>query len=220
MSLMNARSICTAIVSLAVVVAAVRANDAVTQPTRPAGDDVIAISRTFKDGGGYKWAGTGVCEEIKHDGKTVLAKSPEGTYCCGFTFNVAMNAAQQFDLLKGKTFNEIKQFQRAWYGASEDKDVIERQPVRAMIDLGIGHEVKPDDAQPGDFLQFWRGKSGHSVVFLNWVDKDGKRVGFNYRSSQKATNGIGDHIEYLNNSGVEGGEVDPKRMYFARFGAK
>lgn len=199
--------------------ALVRADRAATQPAVPTGEDVIKIARGYKDGGGYKWAGSGACEDLKHDGKIVLAKSAEGTYCCGYTFSVAMKAAEQFGLLKDKSFDDVKQMQREWYGVSQDKDIIERQPVRAMIDLGIGHTVKPDDAKPGDFLQFWRGKSGHSVVFLDWIDKDGNHVGFKYRSSQKSTDGIGDKEEFLNTSGVKGGEVDPKRMYFARFGS-
>ena len=34
--------------------------------------------------------------------------------------------------------------------------------------------------RPGDFLQFWRtNKSGHSVVFLEWVEEDGRRLGSN-----------------------------------------
>ena len=76
--------------------------------------------------------------------------------------------------------------------------------------------MSADDAQPGDFLQFWRTKSGHSVVFLDWIDRDGKRVGFKYRSSQGSTKGIGDHAEYFKDSGVAGGEVDRNRMYFGR----
>lgn len=210
--------ILTPFVVLLTIIATVGAQESATQPIYPTGEDVIAVARSFEDGGGYKWAGTGACETITHEGKTVLAKGTEGTYCCGFTFNVAMNVARDFGLLKDKSFDEVKQFQRNWYGVSQDKEIVERQPARAIVDLGLGHAVKIDDAQPGDFLQFWRGKSGHSVVFLDWVEKDGKRVGFTYRSSQPATNGIGDHTEYFKTSGIKGGEVDPQRMFFARFG--
>ena len=187
----------------------------------PAPDDVLRVARALPDGGGYKWEGSGTCEEIRHDGKVVLPKGAKGTYCCGFTFNVAMNAAREFGLLEGKTFDEIKQFQRNWYGASSDKDIVERQVVPALVNLGIGRGVKPEDAQPGDFLQFWRGKSGHSVVFLGWVTKEGetKPIGFRYRSSQKATDGVGDHEEFFADTGIKKAEVDRNRMYFARFGA-
>jgi hypothetical protein len=87
----------------------------------------------------------------------------------------------------------------------------------AAATLGIGTRIEPNKARAGDFLQFWRtNKSGHSVVFLEWIADDGKRIGFKYRSSQGSTDGIGDRVEYF--EGVDGkdGEVDSKRMYFCR----
>jgi hypothetical protein len=67
-------------------------------------------------------------------------------------------------------------------------------------------------------MQLWRTtKSGHSVIFLSWIEKDGKRIGFNYRSSQGSTAGIGDAAEYFSDSGVEGGKVLRDRIYFGRF---
>jgi hypothetical protein len=157
--------------------------------------DVIRIARSFPDGGGYsrQWKGSGTCEEIRHDGQLVLAKGSDGTYCCGFTFTVVMEAAEEFGLLEGKTIDQVKRFQKEWYGASSDKTIAERQVAVAVEQLGIGQAVKPDDAVPGDFLQFWRTKSGHSVIFLGWVERDGKRVGFQYRSSQGSTGGVGDN---------------------------
>ncbi len=58
---------------------------------------------------------------------------------------------------------------------------------------GMGEEVTPERARPGDFMNIsWTSGVGHSVVFLGWrVDKDGgKRLVF--WSSQKGTNGLGD----------------------------
>jgi hypothetical protein len=85
-----------------------------------------------------------------------------------------------------------------------------------MTDFKIGHGVKFEEAQAGDFVQFWRGKTGHSVVFLNWVEKDGKKIGMRYRSSQTSTDGVGDRTEYFSDSGVKGGQVLRERTYFAR----
>ena len=183
--------------------------------------DTVAVARTFPDGGGYnlKWGGTGTPEEIRFNDTRILAKGTGGTYCCGFTFNVVMKAAAEAKLLEGKTVEQVKRFQKEWYGAVSEPDIREKQCAVALGGLGIGKQVTPDEAKAGDFMQFWRGKSGHSVVFLNWVEKDGKRVGFNYRSSQGSTDGIGDKVEYFKDSGVEGGEVDPKRMYFGRLSA-
>ncbi len=188
--------------------------------TQPAAKpiDVIAVSRTLADGGGYnvKWGGSGTVEEIRFKDTRILAKGQDGTYCCGFTFNVVMKAAGQAGLLKDKTVEQVKRFQKEWYGAVTEPDIREKQCAVALEHLGIGKQVSPDEAQPGDFLQFWRTKSGHSVVFLNWVEKDGRRVGFNYRSSQGSTDGVGDKVEHFKDSGIPKGEVDPKRMYFGR----
>jgi hypothetical protein len=179
---------------------------------------VVRIARTFADGGGYntKWAGSGTPEEIRFKDARILSKSDNGTYCCGFTFNVVMKAATEAGLLKDKTIEQVKRFQKEWYGAVDDKETRERQCAIALQHLGIGKQVSPDDAQAGDFLQFWRTKSGHSVVFLKWIEKDGHRIGFTYRSSQGSTDGIGDKTEYFKDSGEEKAEVDPKRMYFGR----
>lgn len=186
--------------------------------TRPI--DVEAVSRTFPDGGGYnvKWGGTGTPEEIRFKDARILARGENGTYCCGFTFNVVMKAAGEAGMLKDKSVEQIKRFQKEWYGAVTEPDVREKQCAVALGNLGIGKQIAADEAQSGDFLQFWRTKSGHSVVFLKWVEQNGKRVGFTYRSSQGSTDGIGDKSEYFKDSGVEKGEVDPKRMYFGRLG--
>ena len=184
--------------------------------------DVEAISRTFADGGGYnlKWGGSGTPEEIRFKDARILAKGTDGTYCCGFTFAVVMKAAGEAGLLKDKTVEQVKRFQKEWYGAVTEPDVREKQCSVALGNLGIGKTVSADEAQPGDFLQFWRTKSGHSVVFLKWVEQDGKRVGFTYRSSQGSTDGVGDKTEYFKDSGIEKGEVDPQRMYFGRLGSR
>jgi hypothetical protein len=185
-----------------------------TQSSHP----VLRAAYSFDDGGGYntKWAGSGTPVEVRFDDTRILAKGTDGTYCCGYTFAVVMRAAAEAKLLEGKTVDQVKRFQKAWYGAVSEPDIREKQCAVAMKPLGIGREVSADDARPGDFLQFWRTKSGHSVVFLDWIERDGKRIGFRYRSSQGSTKGIGDHAEYFKGSGVEGGEVDAKRMYLGR----
>jgi hypothetical protein len=176
--------------------------------------DVVAIARTFADGGGYQWKGTGVPQEIRFHGEQILEKG-QHTYCSGFTFAVVMKAAAQRGLLRDKSPDAIRQFQKEWYGAS--KASAETQCAMAVQTLGIGRAVAAEHARPGDFLQLWRtNKSGHSVVFLDWVVEEGQRVGLKYRSSQSSTDGIGDRIEFL--AGVPGKEglVDPKRLYFCR----
>lgn len=183
---------------------------------------VLRVARAYGDGGGYntKWAGSGTPEEVRFGADRILAKGIDGTYCCGFTFAVAMKAGGQLKLFEGKTLEQIKRFQKEWYGAVEDPQIREKQCALAVGNLGVGREVSADEAQAGDFMQLWRGKSGHSVIFLSWIEKEGKRIGFNYRSSQGSTKGIGDNAEYFSDSGVEGGRVLRDRIYFGRFNAR
>jgi len=176
----------------------------------------VEIARAYKDGGEYdrSWKGSGVPHEIRFQDERILAKG-NGTYCCGFTFAVAMDAAAERGLLADKLPDEIRAFQKRWYGATDQS--AEVQCGLALEKLGVGKRVPADEARPGDFLQFWRtNKSGHSVVFLGWVTEGGRRLGFKYRSSQGSTKGIGDRVEYF--AGVKGkdGLVDVKRMYFGR----
>jgi hypothetical protein len=178
--------------------------------------DVLENARAYEDGGGYdsSWKGTGVPQEIRFGGERILAKG-KGTYCCGFTFAVAMDAARERGLLDGKTAAEMRSFQKQWYGATDESR--ETQCALAVETLGIGKRVEPKDAAPGDFLQFWRtNKSGHSVVFLGWVEENGEPVGFKYRSSQGLTKGIGNQIEYFAGIADKEGKVVRERMYFCR----
>ena len=57
-------------------------------------------------------------------------------------------------------------------------------------------------------------------MFLNWVEKNGKKIGIHYRSSQTSTDGIGDRAEYFADSGVKGGQVLRERTYLARLNDK
>lgn len=185
----------------------------------PEAGTVLEVAYRF-DGGQYNktWAGSGTPVAIEHLGQTILDEGTGGTYCCGYTFAVAMITAQERGLLEGKSVKQVKRYQRMWYGAvgdktARDREIQEKQIAMAMPMLKIGQAIKPADAQPGDFLQFWRTKSGHSVVFLGWIEEDGQPVGVRYRSSQGSTDGIGDKEERFQD---HGGRVDPKRMYFAR----
>ena len=203
-----------AAVSILVLVAAA------TQPSSP-GQSVVRAARAFADGGGYslKWGGSGTPEEVRFAGTRILPKGTEGTYCSGFTFAVAMRAAAELKLLDGKTVEQVKRFQREWYGAVDDPKTRERQCAVAVTTLGVGRSVTADDAKPGDFIQLWRNnKTGHSAVFLDWVQRDGRRIGFRYRSSQESTHGIGDKTEYFADTGIGNARVIRERIYFARLG--
>ena len=178
---------------------------------------VVRIAKSYKDGGGYNWKGnnTGTPDGITFKGERILRKGTGGTYCCGFTFAVVMRAASQLHLLNDKTPAQVKELQKCFYGIG-DKEIQELQCVYGLEKLGIGHRVNADEAKAGDFCQLYREKSGHSVVFLNWETKDGRRVGLRYRSSQELTKGIGDRSEYFVDSGIKDAKVIRERVYFGR----
>jgi hypothetical protein len=179
-----------------------------------AASDVLKTAREYKDGGGYKWKGSGAPEEISFKGERILPKG-ESTHCSGFTFAVVMKVAEERGLLADKSPDQIRAFQKDWYGATKESG--ETQCAFAVERLGIGKQITPDKARAGDFLQLWRtNKSGHSVVFLEWI-KDGRRpIGVKYRSTQTSTDGIGNRVEYFADVAGKDGKVDIKRMYFCR----
>lgn len=191
--------------------------------TKPSETDVNAlvlrIANSYPDGGTYRrdWgAGSGSPDEITHAGVVILPADEGGTYCCGFTLSVVMRAMEELNLLEQKTPEQVKRFQKLWYGStSEDR---QRLVTYAVEDLGVGREVNADEAKPGDFLQLWRtNKSGHSVVFTGWLtDGQGKRIGVKYRSSQGGTDGIGNAEERF---AGHGGKVDAQKLHFARLRA-
>ena len=179
-----------------------------------AANPVLQIANDYADGGGYnkEWKGSGTPEPIVFDGKTILAKGTNGTYCSGFTFTVAMKTAAQQGLLRGKTVDQIRKFQKEWYGVPDHAK--EKQCLIAAENLGIGTAVKLDDAQPGDFMQFWRTNgSGHSAIFMGWVEQDGKKTAVKYRSSQGSTGGIANTSE---KTSLGGGRVNLERIYLVR----
>lgn len=164
---------------------------------------ILRVAYRFKDGGGYEWRDTGTPIDLKHQGEYVLKRSVKGTYCCGYTLAVGLVAAERLGLIDDVPIEKIRRFQKLWYGSLPDDQ--QYLMSYAMEDLGIGGAVTMDEIRPGDFLQYWRSnKSGHSVVFLDWVidpdmpkgaDPVEHRIGFKYRSSQKSTDGIGDTWE-------------------------
>lgn len=170
----------------------------------------------FPDGGGYdrSWKGSGAPEDVVFKGKTILAKAKAGTYCSGYTFAVAMRQAARWGLLADKSVEQVRQFQREWFGATPASR--EKQCVVAAVNLGIGREVRLEEARAGDFVQFWRANgSGHSVVLLRPIRRDGRLAALEYRSSQASTNGIGDRTEHFADA-APAGTILRHRTYACR----
>ena len=178
---------------------------------------VLEVARAIEDGGGYVWeGGSGAPRSIEFDGQTIVERQEQGTYCSGFTFTVAMEAAAERGLLAGKSVEQVRAFQKEWYGVPEDAQ--EKQCAVAVERLGVGRHVKKlEAARPGDFVQLWRtNKSGHSVVLVEWVRDAGRITGIKYRSSQKSTDGVGERVEYFADAPGRDGKVDRQRTYVAR----
>lgn len=182
---------------------------------------VLEKAQSYPDGGGYQkdWKGSGTMREIRHRGDVILPQGVGGTYCSGFTFTVVMDVLDGRNLIADKSAPEIRQFQKTWYGADPaDAAGREQQCLKALTDLGLGRKVALEEAQPGDFIQFWRSKSGHSAILVSVGRETGKLAGFTYRSSQgtngkEQLSGIGTKTERLQG---HGGDVDPARVYLVR----
>lgn len=60
--------------------------------------------------------------------------------------------------------------------------------------LGLGEEVEPRQALPGDFVNIsWKSGLGHSVVFLGYSRNDQEELEVSFFSSQAGTKGLADH---------------------------
>ena len=177
------------------------------------GDDITEIAYSY-DGGCWKWEGTGVPEAIWFKNRPILRKDSACTYCCGYTFAVYFKAAEQRGLFDALTAHDIHLLQQHWYGTTPE--YAEQQAALALQDAGLGRMIDPAEAQAGDVVSFHREKSGHSVIFLEWVYQEDIIIGLKYRSSQSTTDGIGDATEYFTTSGLRGAAVDPQRFYVAR----
>jgi len=175
--------------------------------------DFVVREANKYEGGTYVWKGSGCPIDLAYKDQVILPKSLVGTHCSGFTFTVVFNTLKENQLIDFLEMNQLKEFQNHWYGNTEVG--AETQCVYALSKFKLGRNVSLEEAQAGDFVQFWRNnKSGHSVVFLAWVkDEKGKITGLKYRSSQKLTNGIGDRIEPI---GFGEKDINPKRIYVGR----
>jgi len=177
-------------------------------------DDIVSIAYGYKDGGCWRWEGTGVPEDIWFKNRLILRKDSPCTYSCGFTFAVYFNAAQNRGLLDNLSSHEIRTLQKSWYGGAPE--YAEQQAPLALNDSGLGQLIDPIDAQAGDIISFYHHDSIHIAIFLEWAHNEDAIIGFKYRSSQARTNGIGDVQEYFTDIGLLHGTVDPERFHVAR----
>ena len=80
------------------------------------------------------------------------------------------------------------------------------QALGAVKKVAAANHKELEDARAGDFLDFSRNnKTGHSVIFIDWVRDDGGKItGFKYFSSNST--GVGYATEHF----VDGGVADAR----------
>lgn len=174
--------------------------------------DILTEAEKY-EGGGYKWRGTGAHKDLLIGKHCLLRRARGGTHCSGYTFGVVFEVLKKNNLLGGIPLETAKRFQKEWYGSTPESR--ETLSVYALQKLNRGKKIAHHEAQPGDFVQFWRNNNtGHSVIFVSWIkDGTGKITGLNYRSSQEVTNGISNRTE---NIGLTEKDINLKRLYIAR----
>jgi len=175
----------------------------------------------------------GVTENIIYQGSPIAKANPNGSkssYCVGLTYEVFYKAMQERNKEAGispenfnnMTIDNMKDFLLTWYAAQGSPKSEGDQLAGAIVKYGLGTQItRLEDAKAGDFIDFSRKRSGHTVVFINWL-KDGKGniAGFNYWSTQESTNGIGYNEEYFSdNKGALKGTVNRNQLYIGRVGS-
>jgi len=181
------------------------------------GKDIVKISRDLGkevEKKGYKWEKglSGLPIDIKDSkGLVIFSKTPDGsTFCTGFSFAVFMIALWN----RGKKFDKatIQKLQKQWNQGDASKKP--KLCVDAVVSNNLGEEITLEQAEPGDFVQFWRKKgSGHSAILLEKVKQGDKIVGLKYYTSNSSTQGPGEGKEKFVDAG---GGVIRENTYFAR----
>lgn len=181
----------------------------------PAGGSVTMVPRQRQANS------MGVTRDIFYLGEKFWEGDPEHAHCSGLIFEVYLGACEDWSRettgsarfsLPGVDLNSFRALQRAFYGT----DGNERTLVDALVSRGLGIEVlDPEDARPGDLVQFWRlDGTGHSVVFLDWIRDGAQQInGLRFWSIQGG--GIGEATGLIAYDHETTG-IDRHRIYIVR----
>jgi len=93
---------------------------------------------------------------------------------------------------------------------------------RGIAGYGLGRAITNfDDVHPGDFISYDTTSGGHSVVFVDWLrDDDKKIVGFKYFSSNlSGTHGVGYGSGRFSDVNKNGKGILRKSLRIGRVGA-
>lgn len=171
-------------------------------------EEVIRTAASRR-GEGYSLAGGGVSRDITYDGEVVLHPGSEGTYCCGATLEVFLDAYCQLrhgcdsSQACGRWFEDWPRekfvaLQQGWYGTEEAPTnallpeqvrptIREKQVYHMLPWTGLATPVENyRRLRRGDFVQFWRRNgTGHSVIFWGRDRDEEGRERLWYWSSQR-----------------------------------
>lgn len=154
---------------------------------------------------GYDIKKGGFTRDLYYD-ETKLFSAKHISHCVSMTYQIITEALARYNKdkswLKKKIYGLNRKtysgdFLECWYadaGCAGARD--------ALIKAGMGASISNfSDALAGDFINFDRtNRTGHSVVFLAFIDKKGNRVanydskkvvGFQYFTSNSSTKGVG-----------------------------
>lgn len=156
----------------------------------------------------------GSTTDVLINGQVVMkGETKARTFCCGLTLEVFYGYLKSHpELARRIPADQYSEFKRYWFC----RELFSPGPRDAMTTYSVGTAIlRAEDALPGDFVQVWRkNKSGHSVIFVNWLrDDQGNRIGLQYWSTQPATGGIGFHSELF---GTLPKQIDESYVSIAR----
>jgi hypothetical protein len=164
------------------------------------------------DGGGYFTGMTAtptespIGYELKLFDKPLLAPPRPTSYCSGSTYGVFIEALNRIFPDGGSKISDDRyeslRMQEPDGGRREDRIKFWGKwnddgwgTQYALVQYsGMGEEIPPQRARPGDFMNIaWKSGNGHSVVFLGWIMRE-NQLWLLYWASQKSTNGFGDVV--------------------------
>jgi hypothetical protein len=163
----------------------------------------VDMLATNYGGKGYEKNGAFTHDLKFGDNGEFKAVLPPFTMCVAAQFEVIIEALNQFYKEKVSTF-PFHFMPRVYWSRLRPHDfrgevwIVDYSPSHgaadAFVNFGMGERVPFRDLNPGDFLNFNRSnKTGHAVVFLGYIDKEGhilskyedsRVAGFKYFSSQ------------------------------------
>ena len=196
--------------------------------------------RLFPRDGTYPYCWSGDCGGIWgqiHDGyyaSEFLFEGGDDCFCSGHTLELFLLAYELFQADHGLAedtlythgdaqltvdevyLGEFYQYWQGWgvadYASAAD----------ALVTQGLGEELfedQWDDVMPGDFVNIWRTDgSGHSVIFVSWLEEDGVKVGLRYYGCNTSGETCPDSGDPANRWGFSGPSYNEE--YFERAGGR